>query len=318
MADNALFISYGHGDIKSINWLERLKLYLAPLRRRETIDIWDDTRIGTGSEWRHEIKTALDQTTAAILLVGPAFLASDFIADEELPHLLAASKKRGIKIYPLVIGYCGYKQSALEPYQSFNNPDKPLEALPESEQNRLLNEISLAVDRDLRQTRGTTLLPQDTKTDAAQAVREISKNLEITWTAFKAQVRRRNQLVESIENRLGIRETMEYENFFFRYYGILNDEERFQFEQIRAITEGALYKGNQQILSILEEHPQVFGEIPRLADLQQHLVFWLNKYEKVFVKRPEMCLLYTGVEDGVPFPEDIGGKVKNWITNHPN
>lgn len=312
MTGNALFISYGHGDVKSVNWLERLKLYLAPLRKSEVVDIWDDTRIKAGDEWRREIEKALEQSVAAILLVGPAFLASEFITREELPILLAASKQKGIKIYPLVVGYCSYKQSVLEPYQAFNDPDKPLEALAEAEQNRILNEISLTVDKDLRQIHATPAQQSDT----LKAMRAIDKNLDLTWTAFKAQVRRRNQLFDTMVARLKIKTPMQYENFFFRYFKALTEEEKFQFDQIRAITEGPLYKGNQEILSALEGQPQVFTEIPNLTLLQQHLVFWLNKYEKVFTQRPEMCLLYTGVEDGVPFPKNIGDEVKAWIKAH--
>src|SRR5882762_9274750 len=106
MPGNALFISYGHRDMEPINWLDRLKLYLAPLRRQELVDIWDDSGIRAGSEWRKEIETELKRATSAILLVGPGFLASEFIAAHELPLLLKAAKIRGTKIYPLVVGYC--------------------------------------------------------------------------------------------------------------------------------------------------------------------------------------------------------------------
>ena len=127
---SGLFISYGHLDMQPINWLERLKLYLAPLRRQEIVDIWDDTRIRPGSGWRVEIDTALGQATSAILLVGPGFLASEFIADFELSPLLDKVKLRGGHIYPVVVGYCGYKQSVLEKYKAFNGLETPLEALP--------------------------------------------------------------------------------------------------------------------------------------------------------------------------------------------
>ncbi|MBI1277751.1 MAG: TIR domain-containing protein [Anaerolineaceae bacterium] len=315
MAGNKLFISYGHEDIKSVNWLERLKLYLAPLRRQNVVEIWDDSRIITGKEWRPEIIKALSEAVAAILLVGPDFLASEFILREELPFLLDSVKQKGLRLYPLVVGYCNYTGSELGSYQSFNDPNQPLEALPEAEQNRWLNEISRRVDEDLRLIHEMAVPPRNQET-TAQAMRIINENLDNTWTAFKAQIRRRNELVEILRKRLGVKENLEYENFFFRYYSQLNDLETFQFQQIRAITEGALYKGNQQILNTLDKNPQIFTEIPRFLDLQQHLVFWLNKYETIFVKRPEMCLLYTGVEDGVPFPHNIGDEVKHWIKTH--
>ena len=316
MDGNVLFISYAHRDMDPLNWLERLKLYLAPLRRQELVDIWDDSRIRVGSEWRSEIRAAMDRATAAILLVGPGFLASEFIAGEELPALLAAAKTRGTKIYPLVVGYCAYKQSELEPYQAFNDPDMPLEALTTAEQNKILNEISLAVDQDLQRSQASARSRQDLGTDTLSAMKEINKHLKNTGAAVRAQYRRRDMLAKMIEDRLEVKQELEYENFFFRYYGKLNDEEKFQFEQIRAMTEGPLYEGNQNLLRIIEQHPQVVEEIPALADLIQHLVFWLNKYDKVFAKRPEMCLLYAGVEDGVPFPKGVEHKVEQWLEAH--
>ncbi len=313
----ALFISYGHRDMEPINWVERLKLYLAPLRRKELVDIWDDSRIGVGSEWRREIRAALDRVTSAILVIGPGFLASDFIARVELPSLLEAAERRGAKIYPLVVGYCAYTGSVLEKYQAFNDPDVPLEALAPSEQNKILNGLSLAVDADLRHRQTPTMPPPFLATDTRQAMNEIAKYLQNTRAAFIAQCRRRDHLVAMMEDRLKVKENLEYENFFFRYYGRLNDEERFQFEQMRAMTEGPVHDGNQKILSIIEGHPQVLEEIPTLTPLRQHLVFWLNKYDKVFSKRPEMCVLYTGVEDEVPFPDGVDREVAQWMGEHP-
>jgi hypothetical protein len=113
--------------------------------------------------------------------------------------------------------------------------------------------------------------------------------------------------------RLNLRDNLEYEKFFFRYFTRMNREEKFEFEQIRAITEGPLRTGNAAILETLTKYPFVFDELPRLADLQQHLVFWLNKYDKVFVRTSEMCLLYVGVEDAVPFPSGLDQEVAMWL-----
>lgn len=149
MQGKALFISYSHQDMAEENWLDRLKLYLEPLRRQRGLDIWDDTRIGPGSNWLSAITSGMDQATASVLIVGPGFLASEFICEQELPVLLDASKTRGVKIFPLVVGYCSYKTSPLGPYQSLNSPEKPLEALPAAEQNRWLNNLSNAIEMEM-------------------------------------------------------------------------------------------------------------------------------------------------------------------------
>lgn len=316
MISNSLFISYGHRDLVSTNWVEQLKLYLAALRRQQLVEIWDDGRIRAGQDWRAEIKAAIDRAAVAILLIGPGFMASDFIAEHELPDLLEAAKTRGVKIYPLIVGYCNYKQSVLERYQAFNQPDLPLEALPTAEQNRILNALSLAVDEDLRHAQSAVPAMPAVGRDLYSAMSEISRHIAGTHTAFAAQCRRRNDLVQTLRKRLAIKKTLEYEKFFLRYYDRLNAEERFEFDQIRAITEGPMYLGNQALLDLIEQSPEVTRALPELGELRQHLVFWLNKYERVFLKRPQMCLLYAGVEDGVPFPPRLGAKVKSWLAAH--
>jgi hypothetical protein len=316
MANNTLFISYGHLDMTPINWVERLKLYLAPFRRKGIVDIWDDSRIAPGTEWRREIAQALNQSTSAILVVGPAFLASDFIALHELPPLLTAARTCGVSIYPLIVAYCAYTQSELGPYQAFNDPDMPLEALPTAEQNRILNDLSLTVDRDLRAAALSAPADAGSSFNMKQVLTQIAREMDKTDTAFNAQIRRRDLLRGMLINRLHADERLEFENLFFQYYSQMNDIEKFQFEQIRAMTEGPLHDGNEAILRILEGHPQLFEEIPSLEVLRQHLVFWLNKYDRVFVKRPEMCLLYMGVEDGVPFPKYAHDDVDRWLQTH--
>lgn len=55
----------------------------------------------------------------------------------------------------------------------------------------------------------------------------------------------------------------------------------------------------------------------QLTALRQHLVFWLNKYDRVFTLNRAMCVLYTGVEDGVPFPPGLDDTVARWLAAHP-
>ena len=314
--DNTLFISYAHDDMIPINWLDRLSLYLAPLRRNNTVHVWDDRQITVGSDWQREIDTALDTAVAAILLIGPAFFASNFIMDIELPYLLEAREKRDLHIYPLIIGFCAFDGSELSKIQAFNDPNQPLELLSNVEQNKTLNKIAKIVARDLRQLRER----KQSKTDAIsddllQTVKQISQQLNVTQTTFRAQARRRNQLVQDLIKRLNITQMLQYEKFFFRYYDDMNSQEKFEFDMIRASTDG-LYDANKEIVRILHDSPQLFEVIDGLEALQQHLVFWLNKYERVFINQPKMCLLYTGVEDGVPFPKHIEQRVTNWIAEH--
>ncbi|KKL58031.1 hypothetical protein LCGC14_2229490, partial [marine sediment metagenome] len=46
---NQVFISYSHNDLE---WLKRLKTQFKPFERTAVIQVWDDTRIGTGDDWK--------------------------------------------------------------------------------------------------------------------------------------------------------------------------------------------------------------------------------------------------------------------------
>jgi hypothetical protein len=88
------------------------------LERRGSVEVWSDQRIGAGAEWEAEIEAALTASKVAVLLVSPAFLASDFIWKREMPRIIAHSEA-GMDVLPLVVRPCAWRlEEALEPLQA--------------------------------------------------------------------------------------------------------------------------------------------------------------------------------------------------------
>jgi hypothetical protein len=141
------FLCYSRANKK---WLERVRVHLRPLERRGLLKLFDDTKIKPGTRWREEIKAALDRARVAILLVSADFLASDFIAENELPPLLEKAENGGATILAVIVSPCGFRrEKKLADYQAVNDPSKPLDSLTESESEQVLTELSEAVEAAL-------------------------------------------------------------------------------------------------------------------------------------------------------------------------
>jgi hypothetical protein len=104
------FISYSHRDDR---FREQLVQHLSPLIRSNDIDLWDDRRIAAGDEWRREVDLALSKCDLALLLVSKDFLSSTFCRDKEVPDLLKRHETEGVRIVPIILRPCLWKEDPL-------------------------------------------------------------------------------------------------------------------------------------------------------------------------------------------------------------
>jgi tetratricopeptide (TPR) repeat protein len=135
---NKVFVSYSHKDKKLF---EEFKTMLAPAIRNGAVDIWDDKRIDIGAKWKQEIEMALASAKVAVLLVSQNFLASDFIARQELPPLLNAAQSSGVSIFWICLSSCLYEQTEIAAYQSAHDPTKPLDRLDRPQRQAVLSQV---------------------------------------------------------------------------------------------------------------------------------------------------------------------------------
>ncbi|HEU4887928.1 MAG TPA: toll/interleukin-1 receptor domain-containing protein, partial [Thermoanaerobaculia bacterium] len=143
----SVFISYSHRDEQ---WLQRVLIHLRPLARETGLEIWSDRRIEAGSQWREEITNAIASAKAMILIISADFLASDFIATDELPPLLEASRNEGAIILPLIVSPSRFSHTPqLSRFQAVNDPSRPVSALPEFEREEVFVRLATRVEQVL-------------------------------------------------------------------------------------------------------------------------------------------------------------------------
>lgn len=134
-SSTSVFVSYSHKDTEH---LRRLQVHLRPLKRWLELKVWDDTQLKGGDKWKDTIRKELSSCSVAILLVSADFLASEFIADNELPPLLQKAKEDGVRIIPLIISPCLFSSHPdLHQFQAINSPDASLISLSISDQEAL-------------------------------------------------------------------------------------------------------------------------------------------------------------------------------------
>jgi internalin A len=143
MVRDQVFISYSHQDERFLN---ELRTHLKPYLRMGAFTAWSDKKIEPGSKWFDEINAALAETSVAVMLVSPEFLASDFIHEHELGPLLKEAEANGIKILWALIRDCSYQETPLRDYQAIiSPPDKPFARMRVPERDTAWRKVCEAI-----------------------------------------------------------------------------------------------------------------------------------------------------------------------------
>lgn len=100
---NTVFISYSREDEK---WKE---LLVKHLQVGDQLDIWDDSQVDAGEEWRTKIEEAITRARVAILVVSADFLGSRFVQGIEVSAVLRKRAEDGMRVVPLLARSCAWE-----------------------------------------------------------------------------------------------------------------------------------------------------------------------------------------------------------------
>lgn len=138
-----VFISYSHDDIA---YRLEMQKYLVNLERAGLIEIWQDGLIQAGDDWDKKIKEGLNSADISIMLLSQSFIVSNYIYEVEIRRLLARRIGESIRIIPVLIKECDWKNWEVYPEEvskGINTIDKNIiriknfQFLPHTQEQRI-------------------------------------------------------------------------------------------------------------------------------------------------------------------------------------
>lgn len=163
MPRTKVFVSYSHDDRE---WLSKFSLHVAILERRGLVELWSDEGIAAGADWEREIEIALGAAKVAVLMVSPAFLASEYIWKHEMPRIVAHSRQ-GMVALPLILRPCAWRlEEDLARLQARPTDGRPLSLGSESEIDLNLSELAYELAARVGKS-PTAIAPPDVAANAS-------------------------------------------------------------------------------------------------------------------------------------------------------
>jgi TIR domain len=161
---DTIFISYSS---KNQEWLDRFKNALRPGEIRDKYRVWSSLQILAGEKWGRQIDENLSAAKVALVLVTSDYLASDYVAKNELPQLLNRQSNRGLDLFWVPIepvSVVDLKLANLDEIEAACRKDRPLSRLSDQDCQKTIGEICekiiRSVDSDL-----TNITRNELKTD---------------------------------------------------------------------------------------------------------------------------------------------------------
>lgn len=118
-----IFSIYAHQDEKLRGQLES---HLAALKRQGIINLWHDRAITASAEWRQEVDAHINSAQIILILVSPAFLASDYIYGKELERALERHARGEARVIPIILRPVDWHATSFGKLQALPRDGKPV------------------------------------------------------------------------------------------------------------------------------------------------------------------------------------------------
>ncbi|WP_437944336.1 tetratricopeptide repeat protein [Sorangium sp. So ce281] len=107
-----------------------LMVHLRPIERSGSIAVWHDDRVAAGGEPAAEARAQLEAAEVVVLLVSPAFLASDRHFDEEAARALARRAAGEVVVVPVPVRVCDWGWTEFGKLAPLPEGGRPVEGWP--------------------------------------------------------------------------------------------------------------------------------------------------------------------------------------------
>ncbi|MBK7633071.1 MAG: toll/interleukin-1 receptor domain-containing protein [Saprospiraceae bacterium] len=118
-----IFMSYAHEDeaIKS-----ELDKHLAPLKRMNIIDVWQDQKILAGDVWDDNIAQEIMSSDIILFLVSADFNNSEYIWNIEIQKAMERHAKNEARVIPIILSDCLWMDLPYAILQALPKHGKPI------------------------------------------------------------------------------------------------------------------------------------------------------------------------------------------------
>jgi hypothetical protein len=189
-----VFFSYDHEDEVLLGGLEN---HLRVLVRQGLISAWHSHAIQPGQEWEHEISRHLHTAHIILLLISPAFMASDRCYKTEMMQAMQRHEAGEARVIPIILRPVDWEDAPFSKLQVLPTSGKPVRSWPDIDE--AFTDIARGIRRVVKElliahylTRAEQLYKENLDEEALDAYDQASL---LGFNAASAYCRRGNILL---------------------------------------------------------------------------------------------------------------------------